>query len=60
MIENPNLEQVYFSRTAKSNHWIAQDSTRLRKWMAYYDRSFEIENSIDLMPSVLTCLNELS
>ena len=34
MIENPDCEQDYWSRTAIDIYKIGQDSFRLRKWLA--------------------------
>ena len=61
MIENPDFEQNYYSRTAKAIYKIGHDSIRIMKWLAYYDRSFH-ENIFyfDLLASILTCLNEIS
>ena len=61
MLENPDLEQNYYSRTAKGICEVRRDSISLMKWLAYYDRSYyENYNYYDLMASVLTCLNEIS
>ena len=40
MIENPNFEQDYWSRTAIGFYKIAHDSTKLVKWICCYDRSY--------------------
>ena len=61
MLENPDFEQDYWSRTATSIYKIGHDSIRLTKWICYYDRSYyENINYYDLMGSVLKCLNEIS
>ena len=61
MLDNPDFEQYYFSRTAKGIYKIGRDSISLMKWLADYDRScYESINYYDLMASVLTCLNEIS
>ena len=61
MLQNPDLEQNYWSRTSTGIYKIGHDSIRLMKWICYYDRS-HYENIIyyDLMASILTCLNEIS
>ena len=62
MLENPDFEQNYWSRTAtgvykKNGH----DSIRLMKWICYYDRSYyENINYYDLMGSLCNHLNEIS
>ena len=38
MLENPDFEQNYYSRTATGIYEIGHDSIRLMKWLAYYDR----------------------
>ena len=40
MIENPDSEQDYWSKTAKDLYKFGHDSMRLMNWLAYYDRSF--------------------
>ena len=61
MLENPNFEQDYHSRTAIDIYEIGQDSIRLMKRLAYYDRSYyENINYYDLMGSVLKYFNEIS
>ena len=60
MLENSDLEQDYYSRTAQSIYKIGLDSVRLLKCLANYDRSYyENINYYDLMESVLKCLNEI-
>ena len=56
MLENPNLEQNYWSGTATGIYKIGYDSIRLMKWICYYDRSY-YENiiSYDLMGSLCFC-----
>ena len=53
MCEHPDFEQIFYSRTAINLYEIGHDSIRLKKWLAYYDRSY-YENIIyyDLMGSV--------
>ena len=61
MLENPDFEQVYWSRTATGIYKTGHDSIRLMKWICYYDRSYyENIKYYDLMGSVLKCLNEIS
>ena len=61
MLENSDFEQNYWSRTATGIYKFGHDSTRLMKWICYYDRSYyENSNYYDLMASILTCLNEIS
>ena len=58
MIENPNFEQNYWSRTADGIYKIGHDSIRLMKWICYYDRSYyENMKYYDLMGSILSSLN---
>ena len=53
MLENPNFEQNYGSRTAKGIYKIGHDSIRLMTWICYYDRSYyENINYYDLMGSI--------
>ena len=37
MLQNPNSEQDYYSRTAISLYRIGHESTRSMKWLAYFD-----------------------
>ena len=61
MLENPNFEQNYWSRTAIGFYKIGNDSIRLMKWICYYDKSFfENANYFDMMGSVCKYLIELS
>ena len=39
MLENPEFEQNYYSRTVEGIFKIGYDSIRLMKWIAYYERS---------------------
>ena len=60
MIENPDFEQNYWSRTSTGIYKIGHDSIRLMRWIWYYDRSYyENISYYDLMASILTCLNEI-
>ena len=61
MIEKPEFEQDYWSKTAIGHYKIGHDSKRILKWVAYYDRSCH-ENIIyyDLMGSLLKYLDEIS
>ena len=40
MLENPDAEQDYWSKTAMGIYKIGLDSIRLMTWLAYYDRSY--------------------
>ena len=61
MLENPDFEQNYWSRTAKGIYKIGHDSVRLMKWICYYDRSsYENINYYDLMASICKQINEIS
>ena len=61
MLENPNFEQNYWSRTAQGVYKISHDSIRLIKWICYYDRSYyESFNYYDLMGSICNHLNGIS
>ena len=45
ILQNPDFEQDYWSRTATGIYEIGHDSFRLTKWICYYDRSYyEIVN----------------
>ena len=60
ILENPDFEQNYWSRTAEGIHKIGNNRIRLMNMIAYYDRSYhENVNYYDLMGSVLNCLNEI-
>ena len=53
MLQNPDFEQDYWSRTAKSIYKSGHDSIRLMNWICYYDRSFyENINYYDLMGKI--------
>ena len=59
MLEKPDFEQDYYSRTVIGIYKIGHDSIRLLKWLAYYDRSIcENIHYYDMMGSVLKNLNE--
>ena len=63
MSENPDCEIDYWSRTAQGVYKIGHDSTRLMKWLIYYDRSdHDNLNYSDLMGSICKYLivNEIS
>ena len=61
MLENPNFEENYWSRTAQGVYKIGHNNIGLMKWICYYDRSFyENVNYFDLMASVCKHLNEIS
>ena len=60
MLENPDFEQDYWSRTAIGIYKIGHDSIRLMKWLPYYDWFYyDNINFYDLMASVLKYLNEI-
>ena len=59
MLENPDFEQDYWSRTAEGIYKIGYDSIRLMKRICYYDRSYyENINYYDLIGSLCNHLNE--
>ena len=61
MLDNPDLEQVYWSRTSQGVYEIAHDSIRLMRWICYHDWSYhENVSYYDLMGSVLKFLIEVS
>ena len=61
LLENPNFEKNYWSRTAQGVYKIGHDSIRLMKFICYYDRSYyENINYYDLMGSICNHLNEIS
>ena len=61
MLEFPDFEQEYWSKTATGVYKIGHDSIRLMKWICCYDRSYcENINNYDLMGSVCKYLNEIS
>ena len=54
MIQNPDFEQDYWSKTAIGIYKTGNDSIRLRKWICYNDRSYyEKINFYDLMGSIV-------
>ena len=56
MLENPDFEQNFWSRTATGIYKIGHDSIRLMKFICYYDRSYyENINYYDLMGSLCFC-----
>ena len=60
MLENPDFEQDYYSRTTKGIYKIGHDSIRLMKWICCYDRShYEKINYFDLLGSVSKSVNEM-
>ena len=61
MLETPDFEQDYWSRTAKCIYKIGRDSIRILKWLAYYGRSyFKKIKYYDLKGPILKYLNEIS
>ena len=61
MLENPDFELDYWSRTATGIYKIGHDSVRLKKWLPYYDRNYyENISYYDLMGPILKFLNEIS
>ena len=61
MLKNPNFEQNKYSLTSSGIYKIGHDSTRIMKWICYYDRScYENINYYDLMGSICNHLNEIS
>ena len=44
MLEDPDFEQNYYSRTATDIHKSEHNSVRLRKSLAYHDISFYEKN----------------
>ena len=59
MLENPNFEQNYWSRTAEGIYKIGHDSIRLMKWICYYDRSYyENIKYYDSMASILKVVKQ--
>ena len=61
MLENPDFEPNYYSRTATGIYKIGHDSVRIMKWLTYYVRSYyENINYYHLMGSILICVNEIS
>ena len=61
MLENPDLEQDYWSKTAESIYKIGHDSIRLMKWLIYYDRThYDNMNYFDFLGSLCRYLNKIS
>ena len=61
MLENPDFEQDFWSKTAIGRHKIEYDSIGLLKWLIYYDRSYyDNLNYFDSMESICNYLNENS
>ena len=60
IIKSLDLKQNYFSRTSTGIDNFGDVSFRIKKWLAFYDRSYYV-NIIyyDLMRSVLKILNEI-
>ena len=53
MLENPDFEQNYWSRTAEGNYKNGHYNIRLMKWLIYYDRYYhDFLNYFDLMSSI--------
>ena len=40
MLENPDFEQGFWSKTAEGFYKIGHDSIRIKKWLIYDDRSY--------------------
>ena len=60
MLEMPDFEQDYCSRTAEGIYEFGHDSIRLMKWICYYDSFFyENINYYYLMGSLSKFLNEI-
>ena len=60
MLESPNFEENYWSRTSNGIYKIGHDSIGLMKWIWYYDRSYyENISYYYLMGSICKNLNEL-
>ena len=61
MLENPDFEQDYWSRTAEGNYKIGHDGIRLIKWLIKYDRSYyDNLNYFDLMGSICKYNNNIA
>ena len=55
MLENSDLEQNYWSRTAEGIYKSGHDGIQLMKWICYYDRSYyENIKFYDLMGSIFS------
>ena len=60
MLDNPDFEQDFYSRTATGIYKFGHDSVRLMKWLAFHDRPFFENNKYyDMMGSILKHLNEI-
>ena len=60
MLENPDFQQDNWSRTAIGIYKIGQNSIRLLKWLAYYERFYyENINYYDMMGSICTMIRVL-
>ena len=60
MLENPDFEQIYCSRTSSGFYKSGLDSSRLMKRLAQYDRSYlENKSYFDLLGSFLNNLKEI-
>ena len=60
MLQNPDFEQDYWSKTAEGIYKIGHDSIRLLKWLANYERSYyEKINYYDLTGSICKNLSEI-
>ena len=56
MLENPNFEQDYWSKTAIGVYKLGPDCIRLTKWLNYYDRYYyDKMNYFDLMGGICLC-----
>ena len=59
MLEKPDFEQNYWSRTAIGIYKIGNDSVLLLEWLIYYDRSYyDKMNFYDLMGSIVKTVRE--
>ena len=60
MLQNPDFEQEYWSRTAENIYKIEHVIIRLMKWLIYYDQSYHDNlNYFGLMGSLCRNLNEI-
>ena len=60
MLLNPNFEQNKYSLTSNGIYKIGHGSTRLMKWICYYDRSFyDNINYYDMMGSICIFLKNI-
>ena len=59
MLESPDSEQNYYSRTATGFYKIEHDSFKIMNRISYYGRScYEKKNYYDMMASILLCLKK--